>query len=226
MVYYGPVRLSHQSIGNLRFWRSVTSGSGRYLQPSMSDLTVQADAAIVGYGETLGKDRATGSPGSWVGQGFWTAEDRAQSITLRELRTVRLLLHRSFVGYVSSPTIRQILLHEDSQSVVTILKVMVSAIPPMMAGLRKLRKLLHAFGVQLEARWIPSAVNRFADALFQTWNPQDVVFTCTLVQSLQRPYILNAPLLFSRPLNETRSSMIKQIREQLQQPWDDGRSGL
>ena len=126
---------------------------------------MHSDAADVGYGDTLGKDERQGSRGLWVGQGFWSETDRARSITLRELQAVRLLLHRHFAAYVSSPRVRKVLLHEDNQAVVYILNAMVSASREMIVELRRLEVLLRALNVKLDARWIPSAVNRFADAL-------------------------------------------------------------
>lgn len=59
-------------------------------------------------------------------------------------------------------------MQEDNQAVVYVLNAMLSASRPMMLELRKLEVLLSAIGVKLEARWIPSAVNRFADALSRT----------------------------------------------------------
>lgn len=87
--------------------------------------------------------------GSWAAQGFRTAEQRATSINLRELRVFRMLLHWSFFYYVSDRRMCKILVHEYKQSVVCVLNTMVSASKPMMAELRKIRKLLHAMGVPL-----------------------------------------------------------------------------
>ena len=109
--YEGLVRLSHKSMRDVRFWRTLTRGTGRDLRPSPPDLTMHSDAANFGYGGTLGKDTKAGSPGLWVGQGFWTAEERSKSITLRELRAVRLLLHQSFANYVSDPHVGLSLIH-------------------------------------------------------------------------------------------------------------------
>ena len=135
-----PVRLSHQSIRDLRFCRSLARGEGRVLQLPNPDLALHSDAADVEYGRTLGTNMAAGSPGSWVAQGFWTAAERAKSITLCELRAVRLLISRSFVAYVSDRRVRRLLVHEDTQAVVYILNSMVSASPAIMAEPRKLQK--------------------------------------------------------------------------------------
>ncbi|PXF49274.1 hypothetical protein BWQ96_00848 [Gracilariopsis chorda] len=187
---------------------------------------MHSDAADVSYGGTLGTNMAHGSPGSWVAQGLWSAADCAKSITLRELRAVRLLLARSFAAYVSDRRIRRLLLHEDNQAGVYILNSMVSASPAMMAELRKLQKMLHALNVRLDARWIPSAVNRYADALSRTWDPGDVPVSQQLLASIQEHYHLDSPAIYHRPLNETRPARLKQIRDQLQTYCGDGKARL
>lgn len=220
------VRLSHQSLRDLRFWRCLTRGEGRELQPASASLTMHADAANVGYGGTLGYDAHPGSRGLWEAQGFWSAEERQQSITLRELRAVRLLLQKSFASYVSDPKVKKILLHEDNSAVVHILNSMVSASPSMMSELRKLRMLLQGLGVRLEAKWIPSAVNRFADALSRTWDPGDIHASRHLTDSIARQFHLDPQSFMVQPLNETRPSRLKQIQDQLREPWSDNRCRL
>lgn len=220
------VRLCRQSLKDLRHWRSLARGEGRELQPSAAALTMHSDAADVGYGGTLGMDERAGSQGLWEGQGFWTQADRAESITLRELRAVRLLLHRHFAEYVSRPDVTKILLHEDNQAVVFILNAMVSASAPMMTELRKLEVLMRALGVRVDARWLPSAVNRFADALSRTWDPGDARATAELVQSVASEYRLDHVAFRERPLGETMVARHKYLVTQMEEDWGDGRSRL
>ena len=125
-------------------------------------------AADFGYGGMLGWDVGQGLPGLWEGQSFWIADDRAHSITLPELKAVHLLHYRYFASYVSDPRIRRLLLYEDSQAVY-ILNAMVSASRDMMVAFRKLEVLLRVVGVRLEAKWIPSAVKKFANTLSRAW---------------------------------------------------------
>lgn len=61
---------------------------------------------------------------------------------MRELRAVRLLLSQSFSNYVSDPRVRNVLLHQDSQAVVEVLKAMVSAAKPMISVVRRLERML------------------------------------------------------------------------------------
>lgn len=78
--------------------------------PVEPPLTMHPDAADVGYGEALKLlEEAAGSSGLCAGQGFWAAEDRDDSSTLRELRAVRLLFYRHFAQYVSRPAVTKVL---------------------------------------------------------------------------------------------------------------------
>ena len=220
------VRLSRQSLRDLRYWRSLTRGEGRDLQPPPADLTMHSDAADVGYGGTLGTCSDAGSPGLWEGHGLWAAKERAEPITLRELKAVRLLLQRHFASFAARAETRNILLHEDNQAVVHILNAMVSASRPMMAELRRLQVMLRVLGVRLEARWLPSAVNRFADALSRQWDPGDVSATAELVNSLCASYEPDAVVFPYRPVGEHPIARRKYLAAQMAEYWGDGRARL
>jgi hypothetical protein len=105
------------------------------------------DAAEVRYGGTLGFNQEASSPGLWAGRGMLEARDRAESITLRELWAVRLLLQRHFADYVRREETRKVLLHEDNQAVVYILNAMVSSSTRMMQELRRLQAAMKALKV-------------------------------------------------------------------------------
>lgn len=184
---------------------------------------MDSDAADVGYGGTLGFNPLAGSPGLWEGRGFWTAPERMKSISLREFRTVMLLLHRFFSGYVSHPNIRTLLVHEDNQGVLSIFNAMVLSIPAMISELKKLRKFLQALEVRKEARWLPSAVNRFADALSRTWRPGDIRVSRRLLRSICRQYDFDLPAFQLRPMNEPLPARLKVVQEQLSKGWGNGR---
>jgi hypothetical protein len=220
------VRLSRQSLRDLSYWRTLTRGEGRDLWRVEPDLVMHSDAADVGYGGTLGFDRVAGSPGLWAGRGMWEASDRMESITLRELRSVRLLLQRHFADYVRSPATRKILLHEDNQAVVYILNAMVSSSTRMMQELRRLQAMMVALGVRIEARWLPSAVNRFADALSRQWDPGDVRATETLVRSLCDAYAPEALVFPHMPVGDHPVARRKYLTAQMAENWGDGRCRL
>jgi hypothetical protein len=187
---------------------------------------MHSDAADVGYGGTLGTCVEAGSPGLWEGQGLWATAERAESITLRELKAVRLLFQRHFASYVAKAETKRILLHEDNQAVVHILNAMVSASRPMMAELRRLEVMLRALGVRMEARWIPSAVNRYADSLSRQWDPGDVCVTEELVQSLCDSYAPDAVVFPYRPVGEHPIARRKFLASQMDEDWGDGRARL
>lgn len=221
------MRLCRQSLRDLAYWRKLTTGEVRDLKPPPpAEEMMHTDAADVGYGGTLGPVGESGSLSLWEGKGFWTTEDQEQSITSRELRAVRLLLHRHFSDYVSAPHVWRVLVQEDNQAVVYVLKAMVSASGPMMVELRKLEVLLRVLGVMMEARWIPSAVNRFADALSRTWDPGDIWATVSVTKSIRDQYALDAVAFGARPLGEPFIARQKYIATQLQEYWGDGRARL
>lgn len=80
---------------------------------------------------------------------------------------------------------------------------MALASKPMMAELQWLQVLLQTLGVDIEARWTPSAINHFADALSQTWDPGDVQATTELLQSIMEQQQLDSVVFATRPLGET-----------------------
>jgi hypothetical protein len=187
---------------------------------------MHSDAADVGYGGTLGTCTDAGSPGLWEGQGIWGTRERAESITLRELKAVRLLLQRHFAAFVARPSTKRILVHEDNQAVVHILNAMVSASRPMMAELRRLEVMLRVLGVRMEARWLPSAVNRYADSLSRHWDPGDVSITEELVRSLCAAYAPDAVVFRHRPVGEHPVARRKYLQTQMSDYWGDGRARL
>lgn len=58
-------------------------------------------------------------------------------------------------------------------------------------------------GVKIEARWIPSAVNKFADSLSRTSDPGDARATDQLLRSIQTEYGLNQVAFLDKSLGET-----------------------
>jgi hypothetical protein len=225
-LQWPKLQLSRQSLRDLAYWRSLTRGEGRDLLPRPADLTMHSDAADVGYGGTLGTNPEAGSPGLWEGQGLWTTRERAEPITLRELKAVRMLLHRHFASFVARAETRKLLLHEDNQSVVRILNAMVSASRPMMAELRRLETMMRVLGVRIEARWLPSAINRYADSLSRQWDPGDLCVTEQLVQSLSDAYAADVVVFPHRPVGEHPIARRKYLAVQMQEDWGDGRARM
>lgn len=79
------------------------------------------------------------------------------------LCAVRLLLHLSFLDYVFDPRVRRVLVQEENQAVVYVLKKMVSASQPMIVELKKLEILFRVLLVNMESSYTPSAFNHFSN---------------------------------------------------------------
>eukprot|EP00327_Prymnesium_parvum_P012412 CAMPEP_0184380726 /NCGR_PEP_ID=MMETSP0007-20130409/4994_1 /TAXON_ID=97485 /ORGANISM="Prymnesium parvum, Strain Texoma1" /LENGTH=136 /DNA_ID=CAMNT_0026726079 /DNA_START=104 /DNA_END=511 /DNA_ORIENTATION=+ len=92
--------------------------------------------------------------------GFWTPSEVAWHITRKELAAVRLSVQH-FLPHLAG---HRVLLHEDNQAVVWILTYFTSRSPSLMAELRTLWRLLHAYDIALHPVYIRSAANRIADA--------------------------------------------------------------
>jgi hypothetical protein len=134
------------------------------------------------------------------------------------------LLQGHFASYVAKAEARQILLHEDNQSVVH--NTMVSASRPMMAELRWLEAMLRALGVRVEARWLPSAVNRYVDSLSRQWDPGDVFVTEELVRSLSSVHASDAVSFSYRPVGIQPVERRKFLATQMLDDWGNGRARL
>jgi hypothetical protein len=139
---------------------------------------------------------------------------------------VRLLLQRHFASFVAKAETKRILLHEDNQAVMHILNAMVSASRPMMAELHRLEVMLRALGVRMDAQWLPSAVNRYADSLSRQWDPWDVCVMEELVRSLSNAYAPDAVVFPYRPVGEHQIARRKYLQTQMMEDWGDGGARL
>jgi hypothetical protein len=206
------------------YWCSLTRGEGRDLHPPPADLTMHSDAADVGYGGTLGICSEAGSQGLWTVRRLWATVERAEQITLRELKAVRDLLQKHFASFMAKAETKRILLHEDNQAVLHILNDMVSSSRPMIAEIRRLEVMLRILGVKMEAGWISSAENRYADAFSRQWDPGDVCDIEALVESLCTVCEPDAVVFTYRPVGEHPISRHKYLESQMGEDWAmDGR---
>jgi hypothetical protein len=53
---------------------------------------MHTDAADMGFGGTLDIAESPGDPGQWQDQGIWEWKDRAECISVRELKAIRMVL--------------------------------------------------------------------------------------------------------------------------------------
>ena len=222
----GKVRLTRAGLRDLNHWRSLEAGEGRDIQERKCQVGFHSDASDLGFGGTWGRRLEAGTPGTYQGQALWCAQERSLNISLRELRAVRLLLLGPFASLARSRSIRRVLLWEDNSGVVSVINRMVSRSPAMMSEPRKLQRLLRSLDVHISAKWLPSAVNRYADKLSRTWNTQDVSLNHWLLEELARTYELtNVPFRYP-PTGDHPCALRKQAHQQLMKDWGDGTSRL
>lgn len=107
---FGPklkVRLSHEAVRDLRFWRDLARvpPEGRPIHPPTPTAALHSDAADTSWGGTLNTASLEAiQPGMWCYQGLWDWRAKASSISLRELRAVRLLLSRQLGATLQKQT--------------------------------------------------------------------------------------------------------------------------
>lgn len=221
----GRIRLSHQSVRDLRKWKKLSNQelAGRPMVPPSPSAAIHTDAADVGYGGTLNTtDLRPGVDGQWHAQGIWSWKDRAQSITLRELKAVRLMLTGSLGKRIVAEQHRDLLLHVDNQAVVHITNAFVSSSRPMMRELRKLKSVLDHHGLRIRAEWIPSVANKFADGLSRRFSRGDLQIKRRLRHSVVAG--MKAPIdsFRYRPVGEHPVFLRRQAFRELDSEWDLG----
>lgn len=161
--------LSHSAIRDLQHWRKLGSTmTHRPIWPSIltPTATIHTDASMQAYGATLASGALeAGSKGFFEVQGYWDPVYRETAhITILELLTVRLSLEE-FVEHCLIRDGEIIRLFTDNQVVAQVVTAMCSKSEMIMAELRRLHQFLKDHGVALQMRFLPSALNLFADRL-------------------------------------------------------------
>jgi hypothetical protein len=141
-------RLSHQSIRDLQTWRKLASNEtdGRSIRPLSTNVIMHTDAAYMGFGGTLDIAGNPGDPGQWQDQGMWEWKDKAECISVWELKAIRMVLMRTLAERVKKEGISLLRLCVDNSSVTN---AFVASSRPMMRELRRLKKVLDELGLQL-----------------------------------------------------------------------------
>ena len=174
----GSVRLSQQTLSDLRFWYSIRGdphvGRSIWLEPTTRVGSV--DAGPYGWGGAL--DWARVLPPAY---GFWTPEEAEWHITMRELCAVRLFIQ----AFLPECRRRRVLLFEDNQAVVFILTNMVTKSPQLMQELRRLWRLLDTEDIELRVLYIRSAENTIADFASRLAAPRDYVVSRWVFERVQ-----------------------------------------
>lgn len=166
-------RLRGRAVKDLREWAKLCE-EGRDFVDEEPSWAVHTDAAELGWGGTAGPEEGAGADGRVEASGVWTAEDRKESITLRELRAVSLVLGRGLGVEVQYGDVKRVRLYIDNQGAKCVIAKMTSKAPTLMRELRVLQRLLTRLGISLAPEWLPSAENYFADRLSRTWDPRDL----------------------------------------------------
>jgi hypothetical protein len=118
---------------------------------------------------------------NYQARGFWTATDRLQHITWKELRPVRHAVE-SFLPQLKG---RQVFLHEENTAVVAALTKLTSRSPVMMTELRRMWYLLDTNDIHIRPRYIGSAANIWADSLSRELDTEDWQLKPRLFRHLQ-----------------------------------------
>lgn len=110
--------------------------------------------------------------------------------------------------------------------VLCVLNSMVAASPEMMSELRNLRDLLDVYGIRIEARWIPSAVNLFTNHLSRTWNSTDVRATSEVISSLLQQHNMDEVVFRQLPLSEPVQARRRYLQQDIHNSWAHERARL
>lgn len=175
----------------------------------------------MGFGATLDfNELRAGEPGMWTDQGCCNWRGRACSIQLRELRAIRMALTRHLGQRIERADVCDLKLYCDNQAVVHIVNSLVSASTELMHELRELKHVLDKMGIHISAEWLPSAMNRYVDALSRRFNPGDLMIQRQLTRSIAA--VMRAqPVDFGRrPLRDPPVFRRIQCLQELDEHWD------
>jgi Reverse transcriptase (RNA-dependent DNA polymerase) len=213
--------VSHQSIRDLQTWRKLasTETDGRPIRPLPTNGIMRTDAADMGFGGTLGIAGSPGDPGQWQDQGIWEWKDRAECISVRELKIIRMVLMGTLGERVKKEGITLLRLYVDNSSVVHVTNAFVASSRPMMRELRRLKKVLDELGLQLSSEWIPSVANKFADALSSRFSPGDLAVRQTLRRSVVDGMMAPLDSFPLRPLGVHPVFLRRQCHNELALHW-------
>lgn len=161
----GNVRLDHHGMRDLQWWAALTThpGLGRSLRPPAVARVMHTDASLSGWGAVFDK--------TLPARGLHAPTHRGAHINLLELVTVRLGL-QSFRRFLSRRD-TWMLLKSNSTVTVGVVNSMASTSPVIMAVLRNLHSLCHAWGLHIRAEHLLSAVNAYADRLSREGDSTD-----------------------------------------------------
>ncbi|KAK3284632.1 hypothetical protein CYMTET_7732 [Cymbomonas tetramitiformis] len=150
------VKLTRQAWIDIEWWLRLPAQSrwnGRKIWRSPTRAKVHTDASLFAWGGVLNLKHAA--------RGFWSDELRHLHITHLELEAVYKTV-QSFLRELTGKVVR---LYCDNQAVVAMLSHFTSRNPELMRRMRRLWILLDLNDIELQARYIRSEANEWADRL-------------------------------------------------------------
>ncbi|KAK3273086.1 hypothetical protein CYMTET_18658 [Cymbomonas tetramitiformis] len=150
------VKLTRQAWGDVQWWAKLPATSrwnGRKIWRSPTRAKLHTDSSLFAWGGVLNLKKE--------GRGFWNDELQKLHITHLELEAVYKTV-RSFLSELEGKVVR---LYCDNQAVVAMLSHFTSRNPELMRRMRKLWLLLDLHVIELQARYIRSEANEWADRL-------------------------------------------------------------
>ncbi|KAK3265932.1 hypothetical protein CYMTET_25408 [Cymbomonas tetramitiformis] len=150
------VKISRAARGDLEWWSKLpvmSRWNGRKIWSSPTRAKVHTDSSMMAWGGVLNL--------KFTARGFWPDEMRNWHITHLELEAVYKTV-QAFLKELEGKVVR---LYCDNQAVVAMLSHFTSRNPDLMRRMRRLWSLLDLHDIELQARYIRSEANVWADNL-------------------------------------------------------------
>ncbi|KAK3277511.1 hypothetical protein CYMTET_14487 [Cymbomonas tetramitiformis] len=150
------VKISRAARGDLEWWSKLpvmSRWNGRKIWRSPTRAKVHTDSSMMAWGGVLNL--------KFPARGFWSDEMRNWHITHLELEAVYKTV-QAFLKELEGKVVR---LYCDNQAVVAMLSHFTSRNPGLMRRMRRLWLLLDLHDIELQARYIRSEANVWADNL-------------------------------------------------------------
>ncbi|KAK3276039.1 hypothetical protein CYMTET_15868 [Cymbomonas tetramitiformis] len=150
------VKISRAARGDLEWWSRLpvmSRWNGRKIWRSPTKAKVHTDSSMMAWGGVLNL--------KFPARGFWSDEMRNWHITHLELEAVYKTV-QTFLKELEGKVVR---LYCDNQAVVAMLSHFTSRNPDLMRRMRRLWLLLDLYDIELQARYIRSEANVWADNL-------------------------------------------------------------
>ncbi|KAK3233369.1 hypothetical protein CYMTET_56327 [Cymbomonas tetramitiformis] len=150
------VKLTRQAWSDIEWWLRLPAQSrwnGRKIWRSPTRAKVHTDASLFAWGGVLNLKHAA--------RGFWSDELRHLHITHLELEAV----YKTVLSFLRELTGKVVRLYCVNQAVVAMLSHFTSRNPELMRRMRRVWILLDLNDIELQARYIRSEANEWADRL-------------------------------------------------------------